>query len=132
VARCSTASLSNSSNAPYDRSAAGKVAQVVKVVVGGLRFLPARSCSAASVSRIVANAASMSSAVATYDRQRLPQRHLCGADRFVLDRTRNRQRQRPGRMLIGKEVLLLEKARRELRASEAAAHQVPSLHAITR
>ena len=34
-------------------------------------------------------------------------------------------------MLIGKEVLLLEKARRELRASEAAAHQVPSLHTVT-
>src|SRR5260370_17003889 len=33
-------------------------------------------------------------------------------------------------MVIGKEVLLLEKARGELRASEPAAHQVPSLYAI--
>jgi len=97
----------------YDRSAAGKVAQVVKVVGRRLRFLPARSCSAArspgSSPMLRRCRLPVATTIATDCRNATSAARIV----FVLDRPRNRQRQRPGRMLIGKEVLLLEKARRE-------------------
>jgi len=118
--------MPRTTGAPRARSRKSSRSSSAVAVSAGRRIVFCRS-----VSRIVANAASMSSAVATTIASDC--RNATSAARIVSssDRPRNRQRQRPGRMLIGKEVLLLEKARRELRASEEAAHQVPSLHAIT-
>src|SRR5262249_54030396 len=62
------------------------------------------------------------------DGYRSAQRDLDGPNRFAICRARNRKRQNSGRILVRKQASFPQKARRQLRSSELASHQVPALN----
>ncbi len=113
----------------HHRCAAGEVAQIIKAIFAGrgfarndgARLLGLKSCSERRIDILCGR---------NGDRHRSAQRDLDGPNRFAIRRACDRERQNSRRILVGKEPSFPQKARRELRSGELAAHQIAALHAV--